>query len=332
MGRYVKTECVVRLMLRWMQIFGLANICFFQGALACTSTDSRELPAAASLPQPRAVGQIAGIPGAVTQAAAKSVIAVSDDAKRRRNSVSGSPDTSKRRRLSGGQIAPEPVAPIPGPGPAPGAVSLLDALGTVPAAAGMSDGPAIPLRIETDTGSHPLSLFSPTPAPAPVSLETMASPPSMVEPDYEHPIALVVDDKACNRKKLIRMLKALYHINPYKFSENGKTPFHEASQGELAIVHLSKMARGARYQFIIMDYEMLPGENGAIAAARIRAHEKEWRMAPVPIIGYTASLDDRVRREFEKADVTRFLSKDTGKEELRRILDDSGVRFPGQPA
>jgi PAS domain S-box-containing protein len=89
-----------------------------------------------------------------------------------------------------------------------------------------------------------------------------------------------------------------------------------AANGELAI---EAVARDREIDLILMDIHM-PVLNGLEATRRIRQHEKEHELSPIPIIAMTASALTRDREDCKAAGMNDFLSKPVKRQDLDTVL------------
>ena len=80
-----------------------------------------------------------------------------------------------------------------------------------------------------------------------------------------------------------------------------------------------RMYAEAPPDLVLMDNQM-PGMDGAEAARRIRQHERDTGLAPVPIIALTADAFDEDRNNFLAAGMNEHLPKPFRKEQLWEVL------------
>lgn len=129
--------------------------------------------------------------------------------------------------------------------------------------------------------------------------------PNLDDKKLEIPVKkiLVVDDHPANRMLAGLMLEMLGYAH------------EDVTSGFEALSHIKK----AHYDVVLMDVQM-PYLDGLETARRIRLHEKEYHLIPIPIIAMTADAARIFEVECLEAGMNGFIIKPYTTDDLAQMI------------
>ena len=133
---------------------------------------------------------------------------------------------------------------------------------------------------------------------------------------FKKGIFFIVDDSATNRKMTMRL------INIVCKKLDVDVEIRDFPDGRVCMEEVMRMQKlGERPLGILMDYHM-PVMSGKEATERIRQLEIEKNIKKIPIIGYSADVTERTRRDLLKAGMNGVIPKPISMDTLTNMFSD----------